>query len=122
MCSNIQRGTKKRDVDTIFNRSSIEIFIKSKVADFHLTQNTMPSILISFFFLRFIRYFFWCRSVRRGFFPALCSQFYGFCVETRRIELYISFVVVAPCKTFHRLSSLLSNSFSLDIIDISCNE
>lgn len=47
MYSNVQN--EKRRAGTIFNRNNIEIFIKSKVADFHLTENTMPSILLLLF-------------------------------------------------------------------------
>lgn len=140
----------------MFNRNNIEIFIKTKVADFHLTQNT---ILHSRLYRKtgkrkrkkerqrereweknWPKFF---ASLLLGFssiFLLWPNSFSGFCVETRWIELYITIVVAAtadggsaiaavvvvvvasPCQTFHRLISLLSNSFSLDIIDISCNE
>lgn len=93
----------------MFNRNNIEIFIKTKVADFHLTQNT---ILHSRLYRKtgerkrkrerergweknWPKFF---ASLLLGFssiFLLWPNSFSGFCVETRWIELYITIVVAA---------------------------
>lgn len=113
-----------RKADNMFNRNNIEIFINTTQLLIFIWRKTLPtdtkkkkksphnfsfsifsfaySFHASTFFCCFLHQVLWLLLPRHDRLNHVCIPIY---------------VVAFPSQTFHRLISLLSNSFSLDIID-----